>query len=82
MNYFTFEALAIGSSETLTGVDPLLFDLFIEFTGDNGLLNIARKTGLPFIKIQLNSQINIDQDIYNFNDIIKLYLDDFAWNSG
>ena len=63
MNYFTFEALAIGSSETLTGVDPLLFDLFIEFTGDNGLLNIARKTGLPFIKIQLNSQINIDQDI-------------------
>ena len=49
----------------MTGVVALLLDLFTEFTGDNGLLNIARKTGLPFIKIQLDRQINIDQDIHS-----------------
>ena len=54
--HFTFDILGHNSSVLLNFEVSLLFDLLIEFTGDNGPLNIARKTGLPLIKIQLNNQ--------------------------
>ena len=58
----------------------LLSDLLTEFTGDNGPLNIARKTGLPLIKIQLNieySNLNIHQmkcNLYTAKNVLN-----FLW---
>ena len=77
---FTFEILKRDSSEMSNLEVSLLFELLTEFTGDNGPLNIARKTGLPLIKIQLNikySNLNMNEVKYfivsKISNIFKIH---------